>query len=97
MAELVRLLPNAGISLFFSLLAGNLSARRIGEDCVHHHAVGCCGDFPEVADAGNQVTKDLSEAAAGVVGEIVSGVARSLLPASLTGENHKTKRQDAER
>jgi hypothetical protein len=42
------------------------------------------------ADAGNQATRDLSEAAAGAVAEIVSGAARALLPASLTSEN-KTK------
>jgi hypothetical protein len=41
------------------------------------------------ADAGSQVTKDLSEAAAGVVADIVTGAARTLLPASLIGENRK--------
>jgi hypothetical protein len=44
------------------------------------------------ADAGSQVTKDLSEAAAGVVADIVTGAARTLLPASLTGENTKKTR-----
>ena len=44
------------------------------------------------ADAGSQVTKDLSEAAAGVVADIVTGAARTLLPASLTGANTKKTR-----
>ena len=43
------------------------------------------------AEAGNQVTKDLGDAAAGVVAEIVSGAARSFLPASLTGEHDKKR------
>jgi hypothetical protein len=38
------------------------------------------------ADAGNQAAKDFSNAAAGVIAEVVTGAARSLLPASLTGE-----------
>jgi hypothetical protein len=37
------------------------------------------------ADAGSQVTKDLSDVAAGVVADIVTSSARMLLPASLTG------------
>jgi hypothetical protein len=36
------------------------------------------------ADAGKQLTQDLSEAAAGVVAGIVTEAARSLLPTSLT-------------
>jgi hypothetical protein len=44
------------------------------------------------ADAGSQVTKDLSEVAAGVVADIVTGAARTLLPASLIGENRKKTR-----
>jgi hypothetical protein len=44
------------------------------------------------ADAGSQVTKDISEVAAGVVADIVTGAARTLLPASLTGENTKKTR-----
>jgi hypothetical protein len=44
------------------------------------------------ADAGSQVTKDLSEVAAGVVADIVTSSARTLLPASLTGENTKKTR-----
>jgi hypothetical protein len=38
------------------------------------------------ADAGKQLTQDLSEAAAGVVAGIVTEAARSLLPTSLTRE-----------
>jgi hypothetical protein len=44
------------------------------------------------ADAGSQVTKDLSEVAGGVVADIVTGAARTLLPASLTRENTKKTR-----
>src|SRR5215204_4003355 len=56
-------------------------------------------DSPQVAkareaanDAGDQVasaTKDLTEVAASAVADIVTGAARSLLPASLTGGNAK--------
>jgi hypothetical protein len=42
------------------------------------------------ADAGSQVTKEISEVAAGVVADMVTGAARTLLPASLTGENEKS-------
>jgi hypothetical protein len=41
------------------------------------------------ADAGSQVTKEISEVAAGVVADMVTGAVRTLLPASLTGENTK--------
>ena len=44
------------------------------------------------ADAGSRVTKDLSEVAAGVVADIVTSSARTLLPASLTGEKTKKTR-----
>jgi hypothetical protein len=46
------------------------------------------------ADAGSQVTKDVSEVAASVVADIVTGAARTLLPASVTGENTKKKPRD---
>src|SRR5215207_2001686 len=56
-------------------------------------------DSPQVAkareaanEAGDQVasaTKDLTEVAASAVADIVTGAARSLLPASLTGGNAK--------
>src|SRR5215208_709663 len=56
-------------------------------------------DGPQVAkareaanEAGDQVasaTKDLTEVAASAVADIVTGAARSLLPASLTGGNAK--------
>ncbi len=48
-----------------------------------------------VADVGDQVataTKDLSEAAAGALAEIVTGAARSFLPASLTSTATKGRR-----
>jgi hypothetical protein len=41
------------------------------------------------ADAGKQLTQDLSEAAAGVVAGIVTEAARSLLPRSLTRDSKK--------
>jgi hypothetical protein len=41
------------------------------------------------ANAGSQVTKDLSDVAAGVVADIVTSSARALLPASLSGANTK--------
>jgi hypothetical protein len=41
----------------------------------------------EAADAGKQLTQDLSDAAASVVAGIVSDAARSLLPSSLIGKN----------
>src|SRR5687768_5966171 len=41
------------------------------------------------AGAGNQVSNDLSEAAAAVVADLVGSAARSLLPSSLTGKNRK--------
>ena len=44
------------------------------------------------AGAGSQVTKDISEVAAGVVADLVTGAAHTLLPASLTGENTKKSR-----
>ncbi len=48
-----------------------------------------------VADVGDQVataSKDLSEAAAGALAEIVTGAARSFLPASLTSTATKVRR-----
>jgi hypothetical protein len=45
----------------------------------------------EAADAGKQLTQDLSDAAASVVAGIVSDAAHSLLPRSLIGENEKQK------
>ena len=44
------------------------------------------------ADAGSQVTKDLSDVAAGIVADIVTSSARTFLPASLTGANTKKTR-----
>jgi hypothetical protein len=58
-------------------------------------------DSPQVAkareaanEAGDQVasaTKDLTEVAASAVADMVTGAARSLLPASLTGGNSKRR------
>jgi len=58
-------------------------------------------DSPQVAkareaanEAGDEVasaTKDLTEVAAGVVADMVTGAARSLLPASLTGSSSNKK------
>jgi hypothetical protein len=58
-------------------------------------------DSPQVAkareaanEAGDQVasaTKDLTEVAASAVADLVTGAARSLLPASLTGGNSKRR------
>jgi hypothetical protein len=44
------------------------------------------------AEAGSQVTKDLSDVAAGVVADIVTSSARTLLPASFTRESSKKTR-----
>jgi hypothetical protein len=43
------------------------------------------------AQAGNQVAKDLSVAAAGVVAEMVSTAARSFLPSSPAGNEQKNR------
>ncbi len=61
-------------------------------------------DSPQVAKArdaasevGNQIetaTKDLSEVAAGALGEIVASAARSFLPASVAGGNQKKRSRD---
>jgi hypothetical protein len=50
------------------------------------------------ADAGKQVTQDLSEAAANVVAGMVTDAARSLLPKSLTREikNEETEPRPSE-
>src|SRR5215207_6839209 len=45
----------------------------------------------EVGDQVASVTKDLIEVAAGAVADIVTGAARSLLPASVTGGNAKKR------
>jgi hypothetical protein len=46
----------------------------------------------EVGDQVASVTKDLTEVAADAVADIVTGAARSLLPASVTGGNAKKRR-----
>src|SRR3954466_3124936 len=46
----------------------------------------------EVGDQVASATKDLTEVAAGAVAEIVTGAARSLLPASLTGGDGDKRR-----
>jgi hypothetical protein len=45
------------------------------------------------AEAGNQVAKDLSAAAAGVVAEMVSTAARSFLPGSPGGDDEERGRK----
>jgi hypothetical protein len=46
------------------------------------------------ADAGSHVTKEISEVAAGVVADMVTGAARTLLPSSVTGEDTKKRTRD---
>src|SRR3954471_5626623 len=46
----------------------------------------------EVGDQVASATKDLTEVAAGAVADIVTGAARSLLPASLTGGDGDKRR-----